>query len=227
MLREQIASHIPSVFFTVRIDGAWRTKDTGAPGHLRPATLAGHHLRQRAADVLGQHSVLRLDAAQGSVNAALMSWTGPDAGLETTGAVQLTTSPDDHALAEEHLRRQRAIDLDHADERHRLDHLQRVLADPDLRRVWWMAQFPHRHSELSSLATHLGDLSLPHETGGDNIRGDIRRFTDRLLDTLHTPQQREVFLKVLAQTLHTLGHHELHTTATRWQTANEPGSTPT
>ncbi|WP_046709332.1 hypothetical protein [Streptomyces europaeiscabiei] len=226
VLHEQIPSHIPSVFFTARIDGTWRSKKTETPDHSHPAAVARHHLRERAADALGRYSVLHPDAAQDAANAALTSWASHPVGLESSGTVQLSISPGDRDLAEEHLRRQRAIDLDHEDERHRLVHLQRVLADPDLRRVWWIAKFPDRHNELPSLTAQLQGLPLPHQAGGDDIRSDIRHFTDRLVDALHTPQQREIFLKVLTQTLHTLGHHDLHTTATHWQTLNEPGSAP-
>ncbi|QIY59440.1 hypothetical protein HEP86_39640 [Streptomyces sp. RPA4-5] len=226
-MSERMPSHIASVFFTVRVKGAWRPTHDGALDHQEPATLARHHLRQNITRVLCQHSVLHLAAAQDAANTALMRWLRPVAGLEITGAVALTASTSDRDLAEENARRQQTADLEHEDELRRLAHLQRVLADPDLRRVWWIAQYPDRHQELRPLATALKDLPLPHETTDDDIRGEIRRFTDRLLTALHTPQQREVFLKALTQTLHTLGHHDLTAMAApHWQTHSEPGSTP-
>ena len=60
----------------------------------------------------------------------------------------------------------------------------------------------------------------------DDLRGDIRRFTDQLVTALHTPQQREVFLQALVQSLRTLGQNNLATTAARWHSPHEPGSTP-
>lgn len=219
-------SHIASVFFTVRIDGAWRPTPEQALDHHDPGALAGHQLRQHLAPVLRRHSVLDPAAARDAANTALARWLPATAGLEITGSVQLTVSAPGHALAEEHARRQQAADLEHEDEMRRLAHLQRVLADPDLRRVWWIAQYPDRHQDLTPLKEALNGLPLPHETTDDGIRSDIRRFTDRLLTTLHTPQQREVFLQALTQVLHTLGHHGLKSTATHWQADNAPGSPP-
>ncbi|MFP1629770.1 hypothetical protein ACLB9X_32465 [Streptomyces sp. 5K101] len=227
MSGERMPSHIASVFFTARINGAWRpAPGQAAPEHHNPAALASHHLRQHIAPVLRRHSVLDPAAARDAANTALARWLPAIDGLEVTGSVQLTISPQDRDLAEEHSRRQQAINLEHEDELHRLAHLQRVLADPDLRRVWWIAQYPDRHEDLTPLAEALKGLPPPHETTDDGIRGDVRRFADRLLTTLHTPQQREVFLQALTQTLHTLGHHDLKTTAARWQADNAPGRPP-
>ncbi|MGW7359970.1 hypothetical protein ACWGI0_25900 [Streptomyces sp. NPDC054802] len=219
-------SHIASVCFTARIDGAWRPAPGQAPDHHDPAALAGHHLRQRLAPVLRRHSVHAPAAARDAANAALARWLPATDGLEVTGSVQLTVSARDRDLAEEHARRQQVTDLENEDAMRRLAHLQRVLADPDLRRVWWIAQYPDRHEDLTSLEQALKDLPLPHETTDDGIRGDVRRFADRLLTTLRTPQQREVFLQALTQALHTLGHHDLKITAAHWQADNAPGSPP-
>jgi hypothetical protein len=203
------------VFFTARIDGAWRpAPGQAAPDYHDPDALAGHHLRR--------HSVLDPAAARDAANTALARWLPATDRLEVTGSVQLTVSARDCDLAEEHSRRQQATDLEHEDGMRRLAHLQRVLADPDLRQVWWIAQYPDRHEDLTSLEQALRDLPPPHETTDDGIRGDVRRFADRLLTTLHTPQQREVFL----QALHTLGHHDLKTTAAHWQADNAPGRPP-
>ncbi|MEU9117270.1 hypothetical protein AB0D04_37355 [Streptomyces sp. NPDC048483] len=223
-MSERMPSHIASVFFTVHVNGAWRPTPEQAHDHHDPSALAGHHLRQYLAPLLRRHSVLDPVAARDTANTALAHWLPAPAGLEVTGAVQLAVSARARDLAEEHARRQQAADLAHEDEVRHLTHLQRVLADPDLRQVWWIAQYPDRYQELTPLATALKDLPLPHETTDDDIRGEIRRFTDRLLTALHTPEQREVFLQALTQALHTLGHHDLKTTATHWQAAKAPGS---
>ncbi|MEW1926768.1 hypothetical protein [Streptomyces sp. NPDC088360] len=224
---EQMPSHITSVCFTVRINGMWRPADDDAPEHHDPAAVARHHLRQTTAGVLRQRSVLSLAAAQDAANTALMRWFRPTTGLEVTGAVEITVFPPNRDLAAEHARRQQRADLEHEDELRHLTHLQAVLADPDLRRVWWIAQYPDRHSELGDLTKALKDLPLPHEATEDDARSGIKRFTDQLLTTLHTPQQREILLKALTQTLRALGHHELSNSAAHWQTPpNTPGSTP-
>jgi hypothetical protein len=226
MSDERMPSHIPTVFFTVHIDGAWRPKADEPLSHNDPAAVARHHLRKNVARVLSQRSVLHLAAAQDAANTALMQWLRPTAGLEVTGSAQLTIPARDRDLAEEHARRQQAADLEHEDELRRLVHLQRVLADPHLRRVWWLAHYPDRSSELSKVAEELADLPLPHEPENDDMRDDISRFTDRLITALHTPQQRELFLRALTQTLHILGHHDLKATAAHWQTQSDPGSAP-
>ncbi|MET8012869.1 hypothetical protein ABZU86_13515 [Streptomyces sp. NPDC005271] len=226
MSGERMPSHIASVFFTVSVDGAWRPTPEQALDHSEPGAIAGHHLRQHLAPVLRRHSVLNPAAARDAANTALARWLPAVAGLEISGSVQLTVSARDRELAQEHMRRQQAADLEQEDEMRHLAHLQRVLADPDLRRVWWIAQYPDRHEDLTRLADALKDLPLPQEARDDGIRGDIRRFTDRLLTTLHTPEQREVLLQALTQALHTLGHHDLKTTATHWQADNTPGSPP-
>ncbi|MEU9211779.1 hypothetical protein AB0D27_28520 [Streptomyces sp. NPDC048415] len=119
VLDAQIPSHILSVSFTVRIDGTWRPTQTEVPAHPHPQALARLHLRTRTEAVLRRLSVLHPGAAQDATNLALASWAPAAAGLETCAAVQVTASPDDCRLAQEHLRRQRVIDLDHADEQSR------------------------------------------------------------------------------------------------------------
>lgn len=223
---ERMASRIGSVYFTVRITGSWRRTDPGPVDHDDPAVLARDHLRRRTAEVLCRHSVADLVAAQDAVNSALARWSRPVPGLEVAGAAELDVTATDRGLAEEHARRQQAVDLEHGEEMHRLTHLQRVLADPDLRRVWWVARFPERFNELEGLKTALEGLPLPQEPQDDDLRGDIRRFTDQLVTALHTPQQREVFLQALVQSLQTLGQHNLATTAALWHSPHDPGSTP-
>ncbi|WP_225839577.1 hypothetical protein [Streptomyces sp. NK08204] len=67
--------------------------------------------------------------------------------VEVAGAVELDVASEGR-LAEEHARRQQAADLEHNVKLHRLMQLQRVLADPNLRRVWWIARFPDRFNDL-------------------------------------------------------------------------------
>ncbi|MFD4231404.1 hypothetical protein [Streptomyces sp. NPDC058545] len=221
-----MASHLTGVHFTIRIDGAWRWTQADPPDLHDPAATARDHLRRHAAKVLRRHSVLGLAAAQDAANTVLGQWSCPVVGLEAAGSVHLAASASDRDLAEEHARRQQAIDLAHEEELHRLARLQHVLADPELRRVWWIAQFPDRFGDLTDLATALQGLPLPHTDEDDDIRGDIRRFTEQLVTDLHTPQQREIFLQALIQTLQTLGRHDLGATASRWHTPPETGSTP-
>ncbi|GAB7111145.1 hypothetical protein JCM4814A_94640 [Streptomyces phaeofaciens JCM 4814] len=221
-------SHLPGVAFIVRIDGAWRAEGTEIPEHGNPAAVAREHLRRQTARVLRQHSVLQLAAARDAADAALGYWTRPASGpeLEAAGAVHLNVTAHDRALAEDHAHQQQAADHAHAEELHRLTHLQHILADPHLRRVWWIAQFPERFNDLNDLADKLTGLPPPHEAESDGIRGDIRRFTDQLVTDLHTPQQRELFLTALIQTLTTLGHHELMSAATDFRSPSETRSTP-
>ena len=221
-------SHIPSLFFTVEIDGKWQLTEDRLSSYRDPATFARHHLRREVARVLAGHSVLHVAAAQDAVNTAIGQPMRPISGIEVTGSAHLTVMPEDRKLAEDLLRRQRALDLEHEEEMYRLAHLQRVLADSDLRCIWWLARFPDRLGEVAQLESALKDLPLPHvrDSDEDGIRSDVRRFTDQFLEAMHTPQQREVFLKALTQTLHVLGHRELKTAAAQWQNPHEPGSTP-
>ncbi|MFE4089055.1 MULTISPECIES: hypothetical protein [Streptomyces] len=221
-------SRLPGVAFTVRIAGLWRAEGTEFPEHGNPASVARDHLRRQAAHVLGQHSVLQLAAARDAANAALGHWSRPDSGpeLEAAGAVHLDVAAHDRALAEDHARRQQAAERAHAEELHRLIHLQHILADPHLRRVWWIALFPDRFNDLDDLASKLNGLPPPHKAESDGIRSDIRRFTDQLVTALHTPQQRELFLTALIQTLNMLGHQDLMSAATDFRSPPETGSTP-
>ncbi|MGW6890348.1 hypothetical protein [Streptomyces chartreusis] len=219
-----MASNLAGVLFSVRIDGAWRWTGTGPPSHHDPAAVARDHLRRQSARVLRRHSVLDLPAAQDAANTVLSTWRCPLEGLQAAGTVQLDVADHDRGLAEEHARHQQTMDLAHETELHRLTHLQAILADQDLRRVWWIARFPDRFSECDALAEVLRDLPPSREAEADGIRQDIRRFTDRLLTDLHSPQQREVFLTALIQTLHALGHDELKTAATHFQSQHATGS---
>ncbi|MFJ4518999.1 hypothetical protein ACIP6V_35085 [Streptomyces sp. NPDC088770] len=224
---ERMASRISSVRFTVRITGSWQwTTHPGDTGQGDLAMPARAHLRRQAAGILCRHSVLDLAAAHDAINSSLTQRGCPMPGLEVSGMAELSVAAADRALAEEHARRQQAADLEHGEELHRLAQLQRVLADPDLRRVWWMAQFPDRFNDLGDLTQALKGLPAPQEAQDDDLRGDIRRFTDDLVTTLHTPQQREVFVQALVQTLTALGHHDLTTAAALRHRPQDPGSTP-
>jgi hypothetical protein len=128
-------------------------------------------------------------------------------------------------LAEEHARRQQTAVLDHEEELQRLAHLQHLLSDPDLRRVWWIARFPDRFEDLTALADALKGLPSPHVVGEGDVRSNIRRFTEQLITDLHTPQQREFFLTALIQTLSALGHDELAHDATDFRRPPQTGST--
>ncbi|MEH0580024.1 hypothetical protein QBA54_37295 [Streptomyces sp. B21-108] len=222
---ERMASHISSVCFTIRITGSWQWTHPGDTGGGDLAVSAREHLRRQAAGILCRHSVLDLAAAHDATN-SLLQRGYPMPGLEVSGTAELSVTAADRALAEEHARRQQAADLEHGEELHRLAQLQRVLADPDLRRVWWMAQFPDRFKDLDNLAQALKGLPAPQEAQDDDLRGDIRRFTDDLVTTLHTPQQREVFVQALVQTLTALGHQRLATDAVLRHRPHDPGSTP-
>lgn len=221
---ERMASNVAGVSFSVRIDGAWRWTRTKPSDHHNPAAVARDQLRRKAAHILREHSVLDLPAACDAVNTAIGRWTSPEPGLEVNGTVHLNVPARDRCLAQEHSYRRQAADRAHEEELHRLFHLQRILSDHDLRRVWWMAQFPDRFTECDGLAHALHDLPSPDEVKEDSIRDDIHRFTDKLLTDLHTPQLREVFLTALVQTLRALGHHELGTAAAHFQSRPAPGS---
>ncbi|MGW7520409.1 hypothetical protein ACWGJ2_32990 [Streptomyces sp. NPDC054796] len=219
-----MASRIASVCFTARIDGFWH--EAGDYGHHDPEVQARDYLRRQAAQITRHHCVLDPAGAQDAVNTALMQWNHPAPGLSVTGRIRLKVSDQDRGLAQEHARRQRAADLEQEEELHRLQHLQQILADPSLRRVWWMDRFPDRPDGLNTLKQELADLPEPQRRVDDDLRSDIRRFTDQLVTTMHTPQQREIFLTALVQALRALGHHDLQTSADRWRTRQDPGSTP-
>ncbi|MGW8993908.1 hypothetical protein ACWGRF_28810 [Streptomyces zhihengii] len=223
---ERMTSRLKAVCFTVRIDGAWNWTRPDSPELHDPAATARDHLRRHTAKVLRQHSVLDLAAAQDAVNAALSQWSCVAPGLRCIGGARLEAAPRDRNLAQEHACRQQTLSLAHEEELDCLAHLQHVLADPDLRRVWWIAQFPDRFDDLQALAAALKGLPPPREAESDGIRSDILRFTEQLITDLHTPQQREIFLQALVQTLQTLGHHSLKNAADRWRTPPETGSTP-
>ncbi|MGW2785935.1 hypothetical protein ACWC3X_32580 [Streptomyces populi] len=222
---ERMASLIGSVCFTVCVTGSWRWTHPTPANQDALAATARDHLRQQTAGALCRYSVLDLAAARDAANSALIQQDGPTPGLEVTGRAELDVAAADRALAEEHARRQQEADLEHLVELHRLTRLQHVLADPDLRRVWWMAQFPDRFNDLDGLANALKGLPAPQEAADDDQHADVRRLSDQLVTALHTPQQREVFFQALNHTLRALGHH-VTTAPSALRHPHDPGSTP-
>ncbi|MFF9788601.1 hypothetical protein [Streptomyces nigrescens] len=210
---------MPSVFFTVTIDGSWQIPEDTTPPHSDLAGLARHHLREHARHTLAGYSVLDVTAAQDAVNSTLSQPLEPLVPLTTQGMAQLTVSDHDRALAQEHVRKEQLGDLDREETRRRIAFLQRVLADPDQRSVWWIDQYPDRLAELGLLNEKAGTIQPPRETSPNVLRDEVVRFIDQLLNDIRTPQQREIFLRALTQTLQTIGTDELHRTATHWLTA--------
>ncbi|WP_461033018.1 hypothetical protein [Streptomyces mayteni] len=107
MSDEHMPSHVPSLHFTVCIDGTWRLADGPPPQHHAPASLARDHLREQAARILKRHNVLEIPAAEDAVNAVIARPLSPEPGIIVHGTVRLTVSDTDVTLAEEHLRRTR------------------------------------------------------------------------------------------------------------------------
>ncbi|MEU8706031.1 hypothetical protein [Streptomyces sp. NPDC048565] len=228
-LDERLPSRVPSVFFTVCIDGSWQLAETGPRDRRDPAVLARHRLRERTRRALTRHTVLELGAAQDAVNLAIAYPPDPvhDA-LTVRGTASLTVTGPDLALAEEHLRREQQGDLDRGDEHRRLVFRQRILADPDLRPVWWIDRYPERINDLNQLNTAVQGLKPPRSLEHHALRDEIVRFIDQLLMDIRTPHQREIFLRALTQTLQALGSTELHQTAAAWlpTTRTDSGDDP-
>lgn len=221
---DRLPSRDPSVFFTVRIDGVWRPCENELSQDVNLAVLARHQLREQVRRTLVFYTVLDAAAAQDAVNADITGWHSAEPGLEIRGSVRLTVEAQDKALAEEHLRQDRARSLDQQETLGRLTFLQRVMSDPDLRLVWWIDRHPDRINELRDVKTTLQDLKPPHDPSHDVLRDEVVRFVDQLLADIRTPQQREVFLRALAQTLHVLGRTELQAAAAQWLDAAAPDS---
>ncbi|MFF3373516.1 hypothetical protein ACFYXF_11270 [Streptomyces sp. NPDC002680] len=222
---ERMPSRVSSVHFTVRIDGAWQPLGDTPPPHGDPSSFARHHLRAHTARILRRHSVLETPAAQDAVNATIARPWSPEPWLVTRGVVLLAVTGTDQDLAEEHLRRAQHGDLDREETNRRVDFLQLILSDPDRRAVWWIDQYPDRLGELAQLSKAVADLKPPRDSTHDGLHAEVTRFVDQLLTDLHTPHQREIFLRALTQTLRTLGSTDLQTTAARWLSGHltEPG----
>ncbi|MFE2557920.1 hypothetical protein ACFXGT_18235 [Streptomyces sp. NPDC059352] len=214
---ERLPSRVPSVFFIVHIDGSWYVEGAGSEEpYGDPAVRARSQLRERAGQTLTHYTVLERAAAQDAVNQAIARPLNPVTGFTASGIAELFVDDGDRSLALEHLRREQEGDLQRHDAHRHLVFLQRVFADPDLRRVWWIDQHPDRIGDLSALKAALEDLRAPHDSDRDTLRDEIGRFIDQLLDDFRSPEQREVLLRALTQTLRTLGSSDLQKTAASW-----------
>ncbi|MFC1407588.1 MULTISPECIES: hypothetical protein [Streptacidiphilus] len=194
---------------------------TDPNGHL--AAAARHHLRETARRTLRHFSVLDLDAAQDAVNAKTGTWTHSGNGLNVCGHVALDVSPEDLACAREHLQAERAGDLRRMDAQRDLAALQRTLADSDRRVVWWIVNRPDRLNELDTFSTALKDLKPPVDDARDELHSRAIRFIDHLTAELHSPQQREMFIRALSSTLQALGKANLNEGAEQWLHQAPPG----
>ncbi|MGE7389361.1 hypothetical protein ACQKM2_28200 [Streptomyces sp. NPDC004126] len=210
---------MPSIFFTAHIHGSWQVPEEGPHEQLDSVALparARHALRERARRTLSRYSVLELPAAQDDVNLAMARPIQPAGGFTAYGSARLTVDEGDRNVAHEHLRRAQLTDLEQQDAQRRLVFLQGLLANPDLRRVWWIDRHPDRLDALQDLEERVKDLRAPHDTDRDAVRGEVIRFVDQMLTDMRTPQQREVLLRALTQSLHALGSTELQQTAATW-----------
>ncbi|WDM15146.1 hypothetical protein J3S85_28710 [Streptomyces lavenduligriseus] len=223
---EHMPSRMTGVHFTVRIEGAWHPLDDTPAGHHAPAALARHHLREHTARILRRYSVLELPAARDAVNATIARPMSPEPWLETRGTAHLTVAAADRTLAEEHLRRAQQGALEREETHRRIAFLQAILSDPDQRVAWWIDQYPERLSELVQLSTAVKDLRPPRDSARDGLDAEVVWFVEQLLTDLHTPHQREVFLRALTQTLRTLGSTDLQNVAGRWLSTldTQPGA---
>ncbi|WP_329456765.1 hypothetical protein [Streptomyces sp. NBC_01497] len=227
---ERLPSRVPSVHFTISIQGIWKpTSDGPSPQHHAPAALARHHLREQAARTLRRRTVLERAAAQDAVNAVIARPLSPEPWLVVHGTAHLTVADTDQALADEHLRHEQRGDLEREDTARRIAFLQAILSDADQRTVWWVDQYPDRLGDLDEIPKAIKNLNPPRDFTHDGVRDEVARFIDQLLTDIRTPQQREVFLRALTQTLRALGSTELQRTATQWLSTVSPdtgGATP-
>ncbi|WP_406426393.1 hypothetical protein [Streptomyces sp. NBC_00147] len=219
---ERLPSRIPTIHFTVSIEGTWDLLDDGPHEHHAPSALARHHLREHAARALRHHTVLEIPAGEDAVNTVIARPLSPEPWLVMHGTAHLTVSDMDRTLAEEHLRQAQHGDLERQETSRRIAFLQAILSDPDQRTVWWIDQYPNRLGELTQMTEAVKDLNPPHDATRDSVRDEVARFVDQLLTDIRTPQQREVFLRALTQTLRALGSSELRSTANRWLSAVAP-----
>jgi hypothetical protein len=219
-------SRLPSLHFTVVLEGTWQLDDSVALQHHAPEAIARTHLREHIGRVLRRHTVHALPAAQDAVNAVIARPLCPEQGLLVHGTAHLTLSDEDRATADEHLRRSRQGDLEQEETRQRLAFLRSVLSDPSQRMVWWVDRFPGQIKELAAVDSALGSLTPPPADAHTTVQDEAARFVDRLFAEMHTPQQREVFVRALARTVEALASIDLQAAATRWLSArtDEPGA---
>ncbi|TDC76477.1 hypothetical protein [Streptomyces hainanensis] len=226
MSDERMPSRVPSLHFTVSIDGTWRPDDGPPSQRHAPLSLAREHLREQAARALKRHSVLEITAAEDAVNAVIARPLSPEPGLTVHGTACLTVSETDIALAEEHLRRTRQEDLEREELHRRIAFLRAILSDPEQCTVWWIDQYADRLAELDQVKAAVAGITPPRDSARDTMRNEVARFVDQLLVEMRTPQQREVFLRALTRTLHALGSTDLQNAAARWMSTRptEPGA---
>ncbi|MGW7351656.1 hypothetical protein [Streptomyces sp. NPDC054784] len=229
MRDERMTSRVPSLHFTVSIEGSWNSGEGPPPEHHSPVSLARHHLREHAARTLRRHTVLETPAAQDALNAIIARPLSPEPGLIVHGTACLMVSDTDRALAEEHLQRTRQGDLEREETRRRIDFLRAILSDPDQRTVWWIDQYPERLDELSQVKAAGAEITPPRDFARDTVQDEVGRFVDQLLAEMRTPQQREVFLRALTHTLRALGSTDLQNAAARLMSprTTEPGADTT
>lgn len=213
---ELISSCISSINFTVKIDGEWNLHEDVPLDHHDPDALCRHYIREQVSHILLRYSVLDVNAAQDAVNVFIARPFRPMLGVTANGSVQLAVRRRDRMLALDHLRTEQRGDVERQEIRRRLVFMQGILSDPDLSRVWWVDRYPDRLSDLETLEKHTGDLRPPFDAIRDDLRAEVSRFVDQLLADIHTPQQREIFLRALTQTLQNLGSPELQKTASHW-----------
>ncbi|TFV33203.1 hypothetical protein E4K10_30505 [Streptomyces sp. T1317-0309] len=225
---ERLPSRVSSVFFSVCITGTWSLQGDALSQRRDPAAVARHHLREQTRHTLTHYDVLDAMAAEDAVNVAITPQLELPEGLTVQCTAELAVTNRDRSLAEEHLRTEQRGDLERQETRRRITFLQRILADSDLRPVWWIDQYPERLKDFAQLEAAVKGLKAPHDDSHDVLRDEVLRFADQLLADIRTPQQREVFLRALTQTLQTLGSTKLQAVSAQWLDAVAPhnGSTP-
>ncbi|MEV7111123.1 gluconate 2-dehydrogenase subunit 3 family protein [Streptomyces anulatus] len=216
---ERMPSRIPTLHFTVSVNGTWSLDGNAPPLHHAPDSLARIHLREQAARILRRHTVLAIPAAQDAVNAVIARPLTPEPWLTVHGMACLTVSDADRALAEEHLRRAQHGDLEREETRRRIGFLRAILSDPDQRTAWWIDQYPERLAEMELMTAAVKTVTPPRDSASGTVEEEVARFVDQLLAEMRTPQQREVFLRALTQTLSALGSNDLRAAAARWMPA--------
>ncbi|MBU6529583.1 hypothetical protein [Streptomyces mayonensis] len=153
------------------------------------------------------------------MNAVIARPLTPEPGLTVHGEAWLTLTDADLSIAEEHLKRTQHGDLEREEMRHRIDFLRSVLSDPDQRTVWWIDQYPERLAELHQVQEATAGVTPPRDHTHNTVEDEVARFVDQLLAEMRTPQQREVFLRALTQTLRALGSTDLEHAAARLATS--------
>ncbi|MFG3430371.1 hypothetical protein [Streptomyces californicus] len=219
---EHLPSRIPTLRFTISVNGTWTLANHTPLEHHAPNTIARNHIREHAARILRRHTILAIPAAQDAVNAVIGRRLSPQPGLTVSGTAALTVSDTDHALAQEHLRHAQRGDLEREEIRRRITFLRNVLSDPAQLTVWWIDQYPERLTELAQVQEAVRAVTPSHDSEQATVEDEVAWFVDQLLAEMRTPQQREVFLRALTQTLHALGSTGLQNAAARWLPSSRP-----